>query len=90
MKQTFLIIEVNFKLYIVLKIQKFLKFCNYVAQQIHTSSKYEIDNNIDNNRSSSYYDSSSGMILNLGQDRDTGDYKYQRRPLFEWLNRWLK
>lgn len=39
----------------------------------------------------SYYDSSLGMVLNMeDQDRDTGDYKYQRRPLFEWLNRWLK
>ena len=31
------------------------------------------------------------MVLNMeDNDRDTGEYKYQRRPLFEWLNRWLK
>ena len=39
---------------------------------------------------SQMYDTSIGMILNESVDRDTGDYKYQRRPLFEWLSRWLK
>jgi hypothetical protein len=35
---------------------------------------------------------SQDVILNVDNslDRDTGDYKYQRRPLFEWLNRWLR
>jgi hypothetical protein len=38
-----------------------------------------------------YYDSSLGVVLNVDNlDRDTGEYKYQRRPLFEWLARWLK
>lgn len=37
------------------------------------------------------YDPSLGIVLNINNlDRDTGDYKYQRRPVFEWLNRWLK
>jgi len=37
------------------------------------------------------YDATLGMVLNINNlDRDTGDYKYQRRPLFEWLSRWLK
>lgn len=46
-------------------------------------NQYEDDSQI--------YDTSIGMVLNeSGVDRDTGDYKYQRRPLFEWLSRWLK
>ena len=45
-------------------------------------NQYEEDSQI--------YDTSIGMILNESVDRDTGDYKYQRRPLFEWLSRWLK
>ena len=38
------------------------------------------------------YDGSLGVFINVGEniDRDTGDYKYQRRPLFEWLARWLR
>lgn len=37
------------------------------------------------------YDPSLGIVLNINNlDRDTGDYKYQRRPVFEWFNRWLK
>ena len=42
---------------------------------------------------SQFYDSSLGVVLNidnLDKDRDTGDFKYQRRPLFEWLSRWLR
>jgi len=37
-------------------------------------------------------DSSLGVILNINnlEDRDTGEYKYQRRPVFEWLGRWMK
>lgn len=39
----------------------------------------------------SSYDPTLGVVLNINNlDRDTGDYKYQRRPVFEWLNRWLK
>jgi hypothetical protein len=38
-----------------------------------------------------YYDSSLGIVLNIENlDRDTGDYKYQRRPIIEWLSRWLR
>lgn len=38
------------------------------------------------------YDPSLGIVLNINnlEDRDTGEFKYQRRPLFEWFNRWLK
>ena len=43
------------------------------------------------NQENSYYDGSLGVFVNMDNvDRDTGDYKYQRRPLFEWLARWLK
>lgn len=37
------------------------------------------------------YDPSLGVVLNVDNlDRDTGDYKYQRRPMFEWLARWMR
>ena len=43
------------------------------------------------NPDNSYYDGALGVFVNMDSvDRDTGDYKYQRRPLFEWLARWLK
>lgn len=39
----------------------------------------------------SSYDPSLGVVLNITNlDRDTGEYKYQRRPVFEWFNRWIK
>ena len=38
-----------------------------------------------------YYDSSLGIVLNVDDlDRDSGAYKYQRRPVFEWFSRWLR
>lgn len=37
------------------------------------------------------YDPSLGIVLNINNlDRDIGENKYQRRPVFEWLSRWLK
>lgn len=41
--------------------------------------------------SNQMYDSSLGVVLNVDNlDIDTGENKYKRRPLFEWLARWLK
>jgi hypothetical protein len=55
----------------------------------HTRSSQNNNHNLDDSVSS--YDSSLGIVLNIDNlDRDTGDFKYQRRPLFEWLARWLK
>lgn len=65
----------------------FEKF-SFLIALTHTNLKYEPD---EEEQTNSYYDSSLGMVLNMDDnDRDTGEYKYQRRPLFEWLNRWLK
>lgn len=50
------------------------------------TENYEIRRNLETS-----YDPSLGVVLNISNlDRDTGDYKYQRRPVFEWFNRWLK
>jgi hypothetical protein len=44
-----------------------------------------------NNQDGQFYDSSLGVVLNIENlDRDTGDQKYQRRPIFEWASRWLR
>jgi hypothetical protein len=43
------------------------------------------------NQDGQFYDSSLGVVLNIENlDRDTGEYKYQRRPIFEWMSRWLR
>lgn len=37
------------------------------------------------------YDPTLGIVLNIDNlDNDTGENKYKRRPLFEWLSRLLK
>ncbi|CAF0717654.1 unnamed protein product [Brachionus calyciflorus] len=38
-----------------------------------------------------FYDPSLGVVLNIDNlDRDTGENKYKRRPLFEWFSRFLR
>jgi hypothetical protein len=54
----------------------------------HIRSNTFQQNKQDNNQ---IYDSSLGIVLNVDNlDKDTGENKYKRRPLFEWLARWLK
>lgn len=50
------------------------------------AQSHEITSNLDTS-----YDPSLGIVLNINNlDRDTGEYKYQRRPVTEWFSRWLK
>ena len=59
---------------------------NETSSHIRTNTFQQ--NQQDNNQ---MYDSSLGIVLNVDNlDRDTGENKYKRRPMFEWLARWLK
>ena len=44
-----------------------------------------------NNSNEQMYDNSMGIVLNVDNlDRDSGENKYKRRPLLEWLARFLR
>lgn len=62
----------------------------YIPNSLSHNRTQISDSQINRNIESSY-DPSLGVVLNINNlDRDTGEYKYQRRPVFEWLSRWLK
>jgi hypothetical protein len=70
----------------------FLNVLIYILTLIQTNIIIKVNTfHNDEETSSQMYDSSLGIVLNVDQlDRDTGENKYKRRPLFEWLSRWLK
>lgn len=62
-----------------------------LSENILSHNRTQIsDKEVKRNMESSY-DPALGIVLNISNlDRDTDDYKYQRRPVFEWLSRLMK
>lgn len=67
-------------------------FTSHDDEKNSFTNRMFINDNIEVRRNQeTTYDPSLGVILNISNlDRDVGDNKYQRRPILEWLNQWLR
>jgi len=68
---------------------------SHIRGAFHNNNINNNNINNNNNKKNQFYDSSLGVVLNVdnlgsSDDKDSAENKYKRRPLFEWLSRWLK